>query len=151
MSTTKTFPLRDILSITTGRLLTKAKGPDDNGIGDIKDVMEWMTGESPFCHAMPRFAEECKPWLYRWFPHLAVAEACDDKLNEWIEKSDSVETACFYWFAELKMLEPKFQDTYDVPKMPQDDHERKDPYDELVAMRGTDEGIILVGDKSCDS
>ena len=38
----------------------------------------------------------------------------------------------------------KFRSTYDVPHIPQDDHERKNPYDELVAERGTDEGIVII-------
>jgi len=41
-------------------------------------------------------------------------------------------------------LEFKIKDFYDVPKMPHDDHEVKHPYDELVAMRGTDEGIVVI-------
>jgi hypothetical protein len=36
------------------------------------------------------------------------------------------------------------QAEYDVPQIPADDHERKQPYDELVARRGTDEGIVVV-------
>lgn len=33
MSETKKFPARVLLTVTTGRLLTKGKGAHDNGIG----------------------------------------------------------------------------------------------------------------------
>jgi hypothetical protein len=33
---------------------------------------------------------------------------------------------------------------YDVPRIPADDHDRKNPVDELIAMRGTDEGLHVV-------
>ena len=43
------------------------------------------------------------------------------------------------WIAEIRMLDPRIKSTYAVPKIPADDHERKHPWDELVAMRGSDE------------
>lgn len=70
---TKAFSVRTILSVTTGRLLTESAGPDDNGLGDMYRLLEWMTGESPFTHQLPRFGKECEPWLLGWFPELAAA------------------------------------------------------------------------------
>ena len=35
MAETKTFPLRVLLTVTTGRLLTKSSGDRDNGISDL--------------------------------------------------------------------------------------------------------------------
>ena len=42
---TKTFSLRTILTVTTGRLLTKGKTERDNGIGDLYEILGWMSGE----------------------------------------------------------------------------------------------------------
>ncbi len=42
------------------------------------------------------------------------------------------------------------RNTYSVPQIPMDDHTRKDAYDELVEMRGTDENIILVNRESTE-
>jgi hypothetical protein len=53
---------------------------------------------------------------------------------------DGVET----WLAYLCLLFPQPRDIYDVPQIPQDDHKRIDPYDELVVLLGTDEGIVIV-------
>jgi hypothetical protein len=148
---TKVFPLRTILTVTTGRLLTQPKGEDDNGIGDLYEILGWMTNDSPYTHQLGRFAEESKPWLFRWFPELGTASACLDKLDGWLSKmrdksSEGAEQALAFWFTEIKMLEPRLKDEYEVPKIPADDHEQKEPYAELVSVRGTDEGIVVVSD-----
>jgi hypothetical protein len=41
-------------------------------------------------------------------------------------------------------IEARFGKTRDVGKIPADDHEKIDAYDELVMMRGTDEGIVVL-------
>jgi hypothetical protein len=139
MNKTKRFTIRILLTVTTGRLLTE--GPDDNGISDLYDILGWMTGDAPFTHQLGRFAEECKPWLLRWFPELTpcgVNRSLED-LDRWLG-ADQIEggEAIRMWLRELKVMFPNLKDGYDVPRIPQDDHEKKDPYDELVAMRGTD-------------
>jgi len=143
---TKQFSLRTLLTVTTGRLLTEPKGEKDNGIADLYEVLDWMTSDSGFTHQLGRFDEECKPWLLRWFSEFGLAEACLDKLDQWISRTrDKPDAPVDAWLAELQLLFPgKFHAYYDVPRIPQDDHERKHPWDELVAIRGTDEGIIPI-------
>jgi len=143
MAETKRFPLRDILSVTTGRLLTKANGPHDNGIDAIYKLLGWMTEDSPFTHQLPRFADECKPWLLRWFPELATVDEIDLAFLGDAIREIGGELGCERWLADVARNR-RLRGEYDVPRIPQDDHERKHPYDELVAMRGTDEGIIVV-------
>ena len=128
---TKPFSTLAVLSVITGRLLTKGDG-DDNGISQMYDLLEWMTGDAPWTHQLPRFANECKPWLLRWFPQLSevqqhVVEECD------AGRADALQG---------ELIE-RFGKTLSVAKIPRDDHEHKDPYDEMVAMRGTDEGIVI--------
>lgn len=143
---TKKFPLRVVLTVTTGYLLTEPNGPSDNGISDLYEILGWMTNDSPFTHQLPRFGQECKPWLYRWFPELRVADGALSKLDAWLaadqtrQKQDAVQM----WLEELRTIDPRFKREYDVPKIPRDDHDVIHPYDELVAMRGTDEGVIVV-------
>ncbi len=137
---TRSFPLRVLLTVTTGRLLTKSKGDRNNGIGDLYELLGYMTDDSPMTHQLGRFAEECKPWLLRWFPEL-------------VDYSRIVEEF-FVTFADAPKDKRPFliegmilglgKQDYDVPKIPAADHESKDPYDELVAMRGTDEGIVVI-------
>lgn len=140
---TKPFPLRVVLTVTTGRLLTEPKGDRDNGIGDLYELLNWMTDDELFTHQLPRAANECKPWLLRWFPELerygsVEALAGLDMLLVNHQGRDAIPA----WLDGMAFIGGK--PSYDVPRMPADDHERKHPYDELVAMRGTDEGIVIV-------
>lgn len=132
MSETRTFPLRTVLTVTTGRLLTKPRD-GHNGIQDLYEILGFMTDDQPYTHQLPRFAEECAPWLYRWFPILETVnyESLDeldalvdskgkDGVDEWLEKIER----------QLGVSE------FAVGKIPRDDHQRKHAYDELVQMRG---------------
>src|SRR5215469_4293666 len=72
MSTTREFHIGDILSVTTGRLVSPRH------IGGVYDILGWMTGDSLFTHQLPRAAEECAPSLREQFPDLAAAEVPED-------------------------------------------------------------------------
>jgi hypothetical protein len=131
---TKDFPTLAVLTVTSGRLLTIPRDPDEgNGIGQVYEVLGWMTDDSPFTHQLGRFAEECRPWIHRWYPSIIEADA------EIVRRCEAGEVA----EVQRDML-ARFSATIALPRIPQDDHERKHPYDELVAMRGTDEGIVVV-------
>lgn len=146
MNETKRFPLRDLLTVTTGRLLTRSRGPDDNGIEDLYKLLEWLTGEPPFTHQLPRFGAECKPWLLRWFPELAACstERALQALDDW-RKGDRTggDEAIKMWLTELRMMFPTLKDEYDVPHIPMDDHTRKDVVEELVEMVGRDRVVVI--------
>ncbi len=150
MRTTKPFPARVLLTVTTGRLLTKPDSDGGNGIGDLYKILGWMTDDQPFTHQLPRFSDECKPWLLRWFPELAKANDHLPILDKLLEAARAVgqpkkaiENAVNDWLTRVTR-ELHLKKTYDVPKIPRDDHDVKDPFDELVVMRGTDEGITIV-------
>lgn len=140
MNNTKTFPLRVLLTVTTWRLLTKSKGPRDNGIGDLHELLDWMTGDSAFTHQLGRFAGECGPWLLRWFPELAAVDL--GRLDALLAEHGG-ESGVEAWVSELE-ADPRLKAEYVVPRIPADDHERKNPLDELVQMRGSGGGIVVV-------
>ena len=147
MPETKRFDLGTILSVTTGRLLTTSRG-DGNGIDALYELLGWMTSDSPYTHQLGRFAAECKPWLLRWFPELEGVQAALPLLNTMLGPQElrtgaSVRQACSAWLRDL-CAATNVRPEYDVPKIPADAHERKDPIEELVAMRGSAEGIIVV-------
>ena len=141
MTATKKFHVRTLLTVTTGRLLTKSQGARDNGIADLYDLLGWMTNDEPFTHQLPRFSKECEPWLLRWFPELAQANeslwVLDQKIKE-LGPENGVE----FWLTNMLVI--GLRADYDVPKIPRDDHQQKAPYDELVEMRGTDDGIVIL-------
>jgi hypothetical protein len=146
----KTFALRTLLTVTTGRLLTKPKGPNDNGIGDLYEILGWMTNDEPMTHQLPRFSDECRPWLLRWFPELAEArrhllentgpDSLDCAIKRAKKAGNNVERAIGNWL-ESCVADWGMKREYDVGKIPVDDHDAKDAYEELTEMC---ENIILV-------
>ena len=50
MEELRSFPLRVVLTVTTGRLLTELKDNQNNGIGDLYDILNHMTGDTLFLH-----------------------------------------------------------------------------------------------------
>lgn len=141
------FPLRTVLTVTTGKLLTAPAG-DDNGIGDLYDILEHMTGERPFTHQLGRFAKECKPWLCRWYPELDSPRLQFEvgRLTLMLEMDtgkNHTESLVLGWLSGLTSSGLCIWE-YSIGQIPMDDHDYKHPYDELVVMRGTDEEIILI-------
>jgi len=142
MSTeTKRFSLRTVLTSTTGRLLTETdEQHPGNGIGWLHELLGWMTGDEPFTHSLPRFNDECKPWLLRWFPELGRADV--DLLDDLMEAGGPVEAAIETFIAACIAAGMKAE--YDVPRIPAEDHERKDPIAELVEMVGPEKVVVAV-------
>lgn len=133
---TKQFDLGDVLSITTGRLVSARH------IDGVFDILNWMTRDNLFTIQLPRARDECRPWLLRWFPDLMGIDCDELGLPGCIER-DGPENGCAWFIREVSKLRG-LPMQMDIPRIPQHDHERKDPCDELVAIRGTDEGIIPV-------
>ncbi len=135
MEATKRFNLDDVLSASTGCLVTARH------MEGIYDILNWVTDDNLFTHQLPRAFEECRPWFHRWFPKLKDVDT--DALVSLLEaKGKSLEVAGEWVQAEAARL--GLDAAYDVPRIPQDDHERKDPIDELVEMRGSTDGIVAV-------
>lgn len=65
---TKRFHISDVLSITTGRLVS------DRHMDGVYDILNHMTGESLFTHQLGRASKACKPELLRQFPVLDSGE-----------------------------------------------------------------------------
>lgn len=116
----KSFPTLAIISVTSGRLLTRPNS-EGNGIEQIYELLGWMTDDTPFTHQLPRFADECKPWLLRWYPELAglqeEIDACCD--------AGEVE-------ALANDLDNRFGKMLAVSKLSKDAHETKHPLEELI-------------------
>lgn len=60
----KAFHISDILSITTGRLVSSRH------IAGVYDILNFLTGDNLFTHQLPRASRECEPYLRRRFPQL---------------------------------------------------------------------------------
>ncbi len=130
MSETKRFSLRTILTVTTGRLLTKPRDDRDNGIDDLYKLLGWMTDDSPFTHQLGRFSDECKPVL------MGMANGDFVLVNAYLCDLDLLRhnkaTAIEMWLAHIRLLIPTLQDEYDVPKV--SGHVETNPIEDLAAM-----------------
>lgn len=63
--TSRPYPLADILTVTTGRLLSHRH------MDGLYDLLGYMTGDNLFTHQLPRAADVCGPALLAQHPQLA--------------------------------------------------------------------------------
>lgn len=132
----KSFSTLAILSVTSGRLLTRPDG-DGNGIGQMYDLLGYMTGEQPFTHQLPRFAEECKPHLANQFPEL------DALTSEIVRRCDAGEVH------ELcDELEAEFGAEQEVQPIPSGEHVSRNPVGELLDKVGAEKVIVVATPES---
>lgn len=122
--TTKQFHLGDILSITTGKLLSKTH------MDGIYRIAQHLAGEPVWTHQLGRVMQESKPHLLRQFPALAAIDATGvtpDNHAAWLAQRVAEHGE---WF--------------DVAPMPPDAHQSIDPMSEL-AERVHPDRILVVG------
>ena len=107
-----------------------------------------MTGDTLYTHQLSRAADECDPWLHRWHPELDSPEFRFEfgKLLLMLETDtgrDSRNHLITGWLSGI-VSRRLVAEEYEIGRIPRDDHEVKEPYDELVEIRGTDEGIVII-------
>lgn len=98
MSAIREFHIGDILSITTGRLLSPRL------IGGVYDILGWMVGEALMTHQLPRVSRECEPSLRAQHPDLAEVAVPEDFTSEdelWAWLADQVKA-----FGETRPVTP---------------------------------------------
>jgi hypothetical protein len=126
MSETKRFHIGDVLSVTTGRLVSL------DHMDGIYNILNWMTGESLMTHQLPRAMDECGPTLRREFPDLFIDVP-----------PLSGEADVLTWLASL---EPTLGTHRDVPRADEGAHASIDPLLEMQHMVGADRVIPVVVD-----
>ena len=91
----KNFHLSDVLSITTGRLVSTRR------MDGIYEILNWLTSDDLSTLALPHAAEQCKPWLLCQYPSLAgIDEKMLAVLDEMVAASNDAPTACRKWIEE---------------------------------------------------
>jgi hypothetical protein len=129
---TRTFHLGDVLSITTGRLVSPRH------MEGIHGILDWMTGDSLFTHQLPRAMDECQGPLLAQHPDLAAIvppETFGDG------SKDGAKEAVDLWLAEQVAA---YGETREVAPLAGGEHTRIDPITELRTMRPDAEIIGVV-------
>ncbi|MFZ3473103.1 hypothetical protein ACODT3_10785 [Streptomyces sp. 4.24] len=65
MTEPRMIPLADVLSVTTGRLLSRRH------VDGIYDLLRHMTGQDVYTHQLGKIADACMPDLVKQHPFLA--------------------------------------------------------------------------------
>ena len=126
MNETREFHIGDILSVTTGRLVS-ARHMDG-----IYEILNWMTGDDLMTHQLPRASRECEQPLRDQFPDLAAVVPPEDFGG----KEDVLR-----WLAEQV---DQYGATRDVTPLGADEHTRIDPFTEMRMIKPDAEIIAVV-------
>lgn len=122
------FDLGDILSITTGVLLSPRL------IEGVYDILNFMTRDNLFTHQLPRASEECKSHILNQHPKLSKVEVPD-----WGPDVEPLYVRA--WLATMKL---EYGGTLPIKRLAPEDHTPIHPIDELVMMGVDKEKIIAV-------
>lgn len=117
----RTFTLGQVLSVTTGKLLCP--------IGEVYEILNFLTADSLFTHQLPRASRECEPYLLQCFPQLRNVDSSGVMPGNWRE-----------WLATQVDI---FGPTLELESMPDGHHEYRDDLVELEEMVGPDRVIVV--------
>jgi len=114
-----TFDLGAVLSVTTGILLCP--------IGDVYEILNFLTGDNLFTHQLLRAEESCKPHILQQHPGLKEVDTSGVTEENW----------------EAFLLEQKQRLGDIVPLVPLDEWKSRDAVEELVEMVGEDKATVV--------
>jgi hypothetical protein len=117
------FHLGDILTVTTGRLVSPRL------MDGLYDILNYMTNDNLFTHQLPRASDECAPYLLKQHPYLAAVAPPDFPTQD----------AAWEWLNEQVAI---FGERLPVSPIPLDAHTYKHPVQELVEMVGPERVIV---------
>lgn len=123
----KSFHIGDILTITTGHLVSK------DHIGGAYNILNWMTNDSLFTHQLPRASEFCEPYLKRAFPDIAEVE--------YPTELEQTEEAVLAWVDSMAELHGEW---HEVHQLREGVWTHKDPFVELEEKLAPNQEIIAV-------
>ncbi len=134
----KNFDIGDVLSVTTGRLVSPRGGEG------VYDILNFLTGDNLVTHQLPRAMKECKPWLRTQFPQLFTENPDMARLvvelKETIQVLDPEHGGDVVTAAWVNAVAQQFGLPEQLPvyEMDAEMHTRIDPVEELRAMVGDD-------------
>ena len=139
----KAFDISDVLSVTTGRLVSSRH------MDGIYDILNFLTGDSLDTHQLPRAMEECEPWLRTTFPQLfgdnPVIQKALSELDGLMDESDDRPERGAKIAEWVEVLRGRLNLPASLPvyEMGADMHTHSDPVEEAQAMAGDKRVIAL--------
>lgn len=123
----KRFTLGAVLSVTTGKLLC----PFD----ELHEFLDYLTGQNLFTHQLPRAADSGAPYIFSIYPEVEFTDVPKIEGTK-EEREEQVKKFLDY------LIQSGYQKEYEFE--PMEDFEAKDPFQELIEMRGSEDGIIPI-------
>jgi hypothetical protein len=119
---TKNFDLGTILSIITPILLTD--------IGNVYEILNYMTGESLMTHQLPRVCKECASIILQQYPQLTNINSNNIDTTNWKEFLDG-------------QIE-RFGNSFEIIPVGLFEHKYIDPIQEAIDLVGEEKISIFV-------
>jgi len=119
---TRSFPIADVLTITTGIVLC------NDGAAGIYKILNYLTGDNLFTHQLSRASRACQPQILAQHPWL-----------ETVQPPTGLDVSgLLSWLADVESAHPQ------VELSPIAGWEHRDPIQEAVELVGPDRVIPVV-------
>ena len=108
-----------------------------------------MCDDNLFTHQLPRASREAAPWLLKWFPQLEPFGNEESlKHLDLLLSRHYPKDAMTCWLSDMRRKFGITQELWVVPQIPKDagdeGHHYQDPLSELIQMRESEKGIIVI-------
>jgi hypothetical protein len=100
---TKKFHIGDVLTITTGKLLSK------DYIDGVYKILDWMSDQDCFTHELPEMSRKYRPLLLEMYPELSNIDVSNISRDNWDGYNGHIE-----W---LEVMAKKYGEWFDIPKV----------------------------------
>ena len=127
----KQIPLGDVLSVTTGKLVSR------DHIGGVYNVCDHMTGAANMTHQLGRVSKEITPEIYRQHPWLAGVECPPWNFTD----ADDAEARKAQIFGWLDIMERQHGAMVSLEPMPT--YDAPNPIEELCDMVGSEKVYVV--------
>ena len=128
------FHISDVLTITTGRLLS------NRHVEGIYDILGHMTGEQLYTHQLGRASEACRPHLEKRYPMLAASDPVVSRQMEVLAYTIATYpkdvSHAILGCVSLIQASHQLPEMLEVDVIPPGEYEARNPIEELVSMMG---------------
>ncbi len=137
---TKQFHLGDVLSVTTGWVLSP------EGMSGLYEILNYMTDSDLNTMALCRAADQCSPKLLEQFPQFATSDfqAAFEEYKQLAEAAtrDDVKSVAQQWVATQIQ---KYGEMFDVEPLPKGAFEEKHPIEDYLDLSGDPDKVVAIG------